>query len=422
MAVPLAPSAGWAQAATRDGGGPPARLVEVARAAWPLLQGTAAAAAAWVIATDVLNHHQPFFAPIAAVIALNAPLGRRGGNAVRLLLGVIVGILVGEFTVEALGSDWTALAVATFVAMAIATVLDGSRVLIAQAAASAILVVAVSTGGFGAERLSDALIGAGVALAFSQLLFSPDPVALLRRAEGAALVGMGDGLKLTARALERDNEEIAEQAMGRLRRLNDRLAELGQARAASDGVARRTPVWRRKKKPVERERENARNLDVLGASCLVLARTAIDTIAGERQPLTTAVRDLSALLSDLSAEPGDRAARQHAADRALQIAHRLVRVEAPSERAIWTAVAAVRLVAAEIVVFAGVDPREAEEAVRDGGEVHVLNQPSTPRIRRRSDRSAAGRTASLASRLTPRPTLSTIERNHDDRGNRISRN
>jgi uncharacterized membrane protein YgaE (UPF0421/DUF939 family) len=419
--VPLAASAAWAQAAPGDDGGPAARVVDVARAAWPLLQGTAAATAAWVIATDVVNHHQPFFAPIAAVIALNAPVGRRGGNAVRLLLGVIVGILVGELTVEALGSDWTALAVATFVAMAIATVLDGSRILIAQAAASAILVVAVSTGGFGAERLSDALIGAGVALAFSQLLFSPDPVALLRRAEGAALAEMANGLKLTARALDRDDDELAEQAMSRLRRLNDRVAELGQARAASGSVARRTPVWRWQMRPVERESENARNLDVLGASCLVLARTAIDTIASERQPLTTAVRDLSGALSDLAMAPGDRTARQRAADRALQIAHRLVRVEAPSERAIWTAVAAVRLVAAEIVVFAGVDPRDAEEAVREDGELHVLRQPQTTQAPLHSKRFGVSRTASVARRQRPIATHSTIERNHDDPGNGIAR-
>jgi hypothetical protein len=54
------------------------------------VQGTAASTAAWVIATHVIDHHEPFFAPIAAVIALNAPLGERGLNAFRLLLGVVV--------------------------------------------------------------------------------------------------------------------------------------------------------------------------------------------------------------------------------------------------------------------------------------------------------------------------------------------
>lgn len=60
------------------------------------MQGTAAATAAWLIATHVIDHHEPFFAPIAAVIALNAPLGERGLNALRLPAGVVVGIAAGE--------------------------------------------------------------------------------------------------------------------------------------------------------------------------------------------------------------------------------------------------------------------------------------------------------------------------------------
>jgi uncharacterized membrane protein YgaE (UPF0421/DUF939 family) len=277
-----------ARASPREDPGTAARLAAVARAAWPLLQGTAAATTAWVVATDVFDHDRPFFAPIAAIVALNAPLGRRGGNALRLLLGVVVGIVVGGLTAGALGSDWAALALATFVAMALATALDGARIVTAQAAASAILVVAVADGGFGAERLGDALIGAAVALAFSQLLFSPDPVALLRRAEGAALADMAEGLALTARALESDDDKLAERALSILRGLDDREVELGHTRAASDRVARRTPRRRSQLRPVERESENARNLDLLGASCLVLARTAIDTSPAERQALTSA--------------------------------------------------------------------------------------------------------------------------------------
>src|SRR6187200_1295543 len=88
--------------------------------AWLLLQGTAAATLAWVIARYVLDHPEPFFAPVAAVIALNTVLGERGRNAVRLLQGVIVGIAVGEITLFVLGTGSGSLALATFVAMAVA--------------------------------------------------------------------------------------------------------------------------------------------------------------------------------------------------------------------------------------------------------------------------------------------------------------
>jgi uncharacterized membrane protein YgaE (UPF0421/DUF939 family) len=138
--------------------------------AWLLLQSTAAAAAAWVIARYVFGHHEPFFAPVAAVIALNTSLGERGLNALRLVQGVLVGIAVGEVTLLALGSGTGSLVLATFAAMAIAVGFGGARVVIAQAAVGAILTVAIGEADAGLQRLADALIGAGVALVFTQNL------------------------------------------------------------------------------------------------------------------------------------------------------------------------------------------------------------------------------------------------------------
>jgi uncharacterized membrane protein YgaE (UPF0421/DUF939 family) len=90
----------------------------------PIAQQTAAAVTAWVIAVRLAGHPEPFFAPIAAIVGLNATLGRRGSNSVRLLIGVIVGIAVAELVVEfAGGGAWT-LAAATFFAMLIARAVD----------------------------------------------------------------------------------------------------------------------------------------------------------------------------------------------------------------------------------------------------------------------------------------------------------
>ena len=88
--------------------------------AWPLLQGTGAATGAWLIARYVLDHPEPFFAPIAALVALNAALGERGLNALRLLQGVIVGIAVGEVTLLTLGGGNISLAIAILAATVLA--------------------------------------------------------------------------------------------------------------------------------------------------------------------------------------------------------------------------------------------------------------------------------------------------------------
>ena len=356
-----------------------ARAADVRRAAWPLLQGTVAATTAWVIARHVFDHHEPFFAPVAAVVALNASLGERGLNAVRLLQGVVVGILVGETALAVVGSGPLSLALAMFAAMAVAVALGGARIVIAQAAVSAILCVVIGDAEAGAERLVDALVGGGVALAFSQLLFSPEPVALLRRAEAVALAGMARGLEQASQARERDDDELAERALQSLRVVRDHLAELARVRRASTRVARRSAVWRSQRAPVVRENENAGQLDLLGGSCLTLARALAATSEAEGSRFAPIVRDLADVLGDLAAAPGDRATRQRAADRALAVVRRLDGTRTPSESTLTAGI--VEMVAGDIMVFAGVDPEQAADAVRDRtAELDISSPAPAPRV------------------------------------------
>jgi hypothetical protein len=357
-----------------------ARAVRVAPHAWLVLQGTAAATLAWVIAKEVLGHPEPFFAPVAAVIALNTVLGERGRNAVRLLQGVLVGIGTGEITLLLLGPGYGSLALATFVAMIVANAVGGTRLVVAQAAVGAILTIALGDPDAGIDRLVDALVGAGVALVFSQVLFSPQPVGLVRRAEATALTGLSDGLRLAADALERGDEQLADRAVSSLRDLRDRLADLGRTRHAGTRAARRSAVWRSELAHVVRESENAGHLDLLDVSCLMLVRTAMVTTPDERRRLAPTVRTLASALADLAEEPGARAARQEAADRALDVARPLAAV-APSDPAYAAAVFAARLVAADVMLFAGVDSELVEDALREGtGELPVPAPPDAPRV------------------------------------------
>lgn len=355
------------------------RLRRWAAEMWPLLQATAAATLAWVIAVRVGEHDDPFFAPIAAAIALNASRGERGTTAVRLLTGVVVGIVVGEVTVAALGGGVGSLAMALFVAVVTAHFLGGNRLILNQAAASAILTVAVADGEAGLDRLLDALIGAGVALLFTQVLFSPEPVALVRRAEARALAGMASGLELTASALERDDDDRVDQATTRLRGVRDELAELGRLRRASTRIVRHSLIWRTRMAPVVHENENAGHLDLLGGSCVLLARTSSEAGLPERRVLASCMRDLSGALADLAADPGDRPTRQGAVDRALGVARRLARGGALADAP--AALLAVHMVIGDLMVFAGVDEDEARAAIEAGtGELRAVAPPPTSRL------------------------------------------
>jgi uncharacterized membrane protein YgaE (UPF0421/DUF939 family) len=157
---------------------------------------------AWLIARHLVHHHEPLFAPVAAVVALNASRGERGANAVRLLLGVVIGILMAELWLTVLGNHgYGTLSIATFMAMLIALLLGGERIVLAQAAVSAILAVATSNAEAGPGTAADALIGSGVALLTSQIVFPAEPIALLRRAEVTTLLALADALDLAALAL-----------------------------------------------------------------------------------------------------------------------------------------------------------------------------------------------------------------------------
>jgi hypothetical protein len=341
---------------------------------WPLLQGTAAATAAWVLATHVVHHHDPFFAPIAALVSLNTPFGERGLNALRLLVGVVLGIGVAELTLLVLGGGYGSLALATFVALTIARALGGARVMLAQAAVGAILTVALANGVVGPQRLTDALIGAGVALVFSQLIFTPEPLRLLRRVESHALAAMAASLELTARALEGD-EALIDRAIRSQRDLRDHLSELARIRRASTRVARHSVAWRRQIQPLVRENEDAGHLDLLGGSCLLLTRTSLETREEDQRRLAPCVRDFSETLADLARDPGDRTTRQRAVDRALGILRtmrdaqsepgsELPRANASAETP--AVIVAARIAVMDLMLFVGVPSDEAHAATHQG--------------------------------------------------------
>jgi uncharacterized membrane protein YgaE (UPF0421/DUF939 family) len=347
---------------------------------WPVLQRTIAATAAWMIARHLVEHHQPFFAPIAAVVALNTTRGGRGRNAIQFLQGVVAGIVVAELAVLILGFGYVALAVATFVAMLVALVLGGGGIVIAQAAAGAILTVTTAAAGTGSGRLIDALIGAGVALVISQLLFPAEPIRLLHRAETAALSNMADGLDLAARALERDDDELANQAVDRLRQVRDHLTDLAQTRESSKSSARDTPIWWRRRASIHREYESAGHLDLLGTSCLMLTRIVADADGAQRAQLSSSVRRVAVMLDLLARTPGGHQVRRKVTRQALAAVRELPGDSDDSGTPAVQVVArwALHRVATDTLMFAGVEAGRATEAIKQGADELDIPTPPTP--------------------------------------------
>lgn len=264
---------------------------------WGLTQQCLAAGLAWAIAARLADDHAPFFAPIAAVVAMNTTIGGRGRQALNLFLGVAVGIVAGAGALALLGTRQVALPLATFVALMVAAGVGAARVTIAQSAASAILTVSIPYGaGGGPQRLFDAGIGVLVALTFSQVLFPPHPLRLVERARTSLLSSLRRLIGITIARLENPNEECSLRPAAEAARRA--LDDLDKAYEASHNVVHHTLLWARYRDRQKRLADVVEVTSGLAAATLV-ASAAFDRIAPRhREVMLPLAQSLVAALED----------------------------------------------------------------------------------------------------------------------------
>lgn len=361
---------------------------------WLVLQCAVAATVAWIVAGSLIQDHSPFFAPIAAVIALNTVGGERGSNAVRMLVGVVIGILVGELSMALTGSGYGTMVVAIAVAMMIGVTLGATRLVLAQAAAGAILTLAFADGQIGMSRLTDALIGAGVALVMSQLLFPSRPAARLRRIETEALQEIVRLLNAMGRALQED-EDPSLSTVNRLSALSRPMADLSRAQENSHRSMRWSSARWASPEPLAYEDEKVDRLIILSESCLALARTTAAMGKSERRRIASVVWEMAAVLDVLAGDLGDREARQRAVTLALDAAQPFSDGTA-DDPVTASAHLSVQMVATDIMLFAGVDEPESVAQALSGEEdqprvTHPKTESLLPWLRRRHPGSGSRR-------------------------------
>jgi hypothetical protein len=186
---------------------------------------------------------------------------------------------------------------------------------------------------------------------------------------------MGRGLDGVAEVLDCGQDEVVRVATDRMRDVGDHLIELGRAMRASGRVVRHSVLWRSQRRLVDSVTDDARHLQLLGPGYLLFIRTAISASPPERRVLRKPMRQLARLLTELATDPGDVDARQRAVDRVLDVARSLARETAPVELPMAAAVASLRMITYDIMVYAGVDVDHAATGVRDGS---ARLPPTTP--------------------------------------------
>jgi uncharacterized membrane protein YgaE (UPF0421/DUF939 family) len=267
---------------------------------WPILQTAVAAVGAWYIAVLAGVEQRPAFAAIAAVISLGAAFGERRQRAVQLIGGVMLGIVLGDLLIRAIGTGLPQIGLLVVLAMLAAVVLGGTELLVTEAAVSAILVSTLSS--TPEVRLLDVLIGGGVALVVHTLVFPPEPLANVSRATNAVFGELGVTLRDAAGALGAGDARLGEAAALASERIEARVDELSQAVVSGTDTVRWAPLRRGSRTELDRYARVVPHVDLAARSVPVLARRIRQYVRGGNPPqpeLADAIRDLGLAVWEL---------------------------------------------------------------------------------------------------------------------------
>ncbi|MFI6075070.1 aromatic acid exporter family protein [Actinoplanes sp. NPDC051343] len=209
------------------------------------LQAGVGAALAWFIAHDLIGRPAPFFAPIAAVITLASSVGQRVQRTTELVIGVALGIGIGDAIIHVIGTGPWQIGLVVVMAVLIATGVGGGTPLVTQSASSAVLVATLtSSTGQPWTRFFDALVGGGIGLTVMTVLLPLNPLTVVRRSADPALQALADGLhEISAALAVRDGDRIT-AALAQLRAAESTFAAFASAvSAARENVAFAPARW-----------------------------------------------------------------------------------------------------------------------------------------------------------------------------------
>ncbi|CAA9376128.1 aromatic acid exporter family protein [uncultured Nocardioides sp.] len=331
-----------------------------------IAQCALAAGVAWLIASDVLGHQSPFFAPIAAVVSLGTSYGQRLRRVVEVAIGVAVGVLIGDLLVAGVGTGWWQLSLIVALAMTTAILLDGGQLFVTQAAVQSIVVsTLVPDPGMGLIRWTDALVGGAVALVAATVV----PAAPLRRPrEQAAVVvrKVAELLRASADAMVDGEVGPAMDLLADARATDYLINELRSAADEGLSVVASSPFRVRHKGHVRRMADLVDPLDRSLRSTRVLVRQTAVAAYHHR-----AVPSSYAMVARELADAADLAADELSVDRMASAAQPALlavgmatgRVERTDVLSAEVVLAQLRAVVADLLLVTGMDPLEASDAL-----------------------------------------------------------
>ncbi|MFF4881119.1 aromatic acid exporter family protein [Micromonospora sp. NPDC000668] len=246
------------------------------------LQAGVAATIAWFVAYEFLDNASPVVAPTTAVGIVAAAMGSRLRRTVELLIGVVLGLAVGDTLMPLFGIGPWQTGVVVVLAIIVAVLLKGGGSLLTQAGGTAVLIATLEppVRELSIPRFVDAAVGGLVGLAVGLLLVPIHPQkTVLRLAEPVVGPGAAAMHKLAAALRARDLGE-AEQSLRELRNLGPQVNALNEGLSAAQEVVRLAPLRWRERQSLAFHTESIQHLERSLHSCRSMARR-----------LTTALKD-----------------------------------------------------------------------------------------------------------------------------------
>ena len=351
------------------------RVRRLRQMALPIVQCAIGAALAWLVATEVLHHSRPFFAPMAVVICIGVGLGQpRLRRVVELVGGVSVGVGVGDLLVSGIGAGPWQLALVVALAMTVAILLDGGPLITVQGATSAVLVVTLlpPSGTGGIERMIDALVGGLVGLAAVALL--PGNPSNVARTNAARMIGeLAAALTAAADAIDRHDPDLATRSLRRLRSQRF-LDDYRDAVRTAREISAVSPLQHRRRRQLRSYLDATEPLDhALRNLRVLLRRTRSALVDHEPIPpaLPAALRQLATATKLLAADLGQD--HQPTATRtALQRAAATIDTETLTHTGFSAQVVAAQLrsVAVDLLQATGLRHDQARAVLPTIGDLH----------------------------------------------------
>ncbi|MEW1585616.1 FUSC family protein [Micromonospora vinacea] len=273
------------------------------------VQAGVAASLAWYVGYQFLDNPAPVLAPTTAVGIVAASMGSRLRRTIELLVGVVLGLALGDALMPLFGIGAWQTGVVVVLAIIVAVLLKGGGSLLTQAGGTAVLIATLEppVRDLSVPRFVDAAVGGLVGLAVGLLLVPIHPQRTVKRLAEPVLDPAITTLHELAAALRLRDLDGAQRSLNALRRLASRLTRLDEGLDAAQEVVRLAPLRWRERPSLAYYTDAVRHMERSLYSCRGLTRrltkalrdgepmpeefpAAIDLLADGVQTLRCAIR------------------------------------------------------------------------------------------------------------------------------------